>query len=130
MVFTYFLLELYLNPQHATRLRVISAIVERRDSTLPEIKSHAASVKRERCRSRIMARVRNGPLYFSIIVNSNKRERAHATLRVGHKAAWRRKRGMVLVVAPSRSSDSGSGRPVSFYDVTHGPRARMLRLVR
>jgi len=40
------------------------------------------------------------PLCFSIIVNSNKREHARAKVRVEHKAAWRRKRGMALVAVP------------------------------
>lgn len=77
------------------------------------------SVKRGRCRSRI---VPEGPLPPSVIVNSSKRERARATLRVGHKAggeatrreATRRKRGMTLVVVAVP--------PVSFYDVTHSAR--------
>jgi len=62
------------------------------------------------------------PLCSSIIVNPNKRERARAKLRVGHKIAWRRTaktghgtRGRPAVLV------SGSGLPlVSFYDVTRG----------
>lgn len=63
-------------------------------------------------------------LRSSIIVNPNKRERARAKLRVGHKTAWQRKRGMALVARPVvLISDSGlpPRRPVSFYDVTRGP---------